>query len=248
MESSFSEACSPSFSRVFAESPARPSFTGNVTSALIQELDRWEERLEELFAGRPYDVYDAALTATISDFPVSIQPFRDMVRSYQLVERRSSSILLTLGGVVKPMHVLCSPLSCLAPVSNYKAHAPRRAPPTSVAPLRSCKPGMHVSCQQSLSAPQIDGMRMDLVKPRYETFDELYEYCYKVAGTVGLMTTPVMGIEPSYTVRCNVSLVPRSCHSHKCVSVLEENLGSILPRRRRLCWNRNEPAAHTCDL
>lgn len=45
---------------------------------------------------------------------------------------------------------------------------------------------------------QIDGMRMDLVKPRYDTFDELYEYCYKVAGTVGLMTTPVMGIDPSY--------------------------------------------------
>ena len=45
---------------------------------------------------------------------------------------------------------------------------------------------------------QIDGMRMDLVKPRYETFDELYEYCYKVAGTVGLMTTPVMGIDPAY--------------------------------------------------
>jgi len=45
----------------------------------MQELDRWEERLEELFAGRPYDIYDAALTATISNFPVSIQPFRDMV-------------------------------------------------------------------------------------------------------------------------------------------------------------------------
>ena len=46
---------------------------------LPQELDRWEERLEEVFDGRPYDVYDAALTATVSDFPVSIQPFRDMV-------------------------------------------------------------------------------------------------------------------------------------------------------------------------
>ena len=67
-------------------------------SALIQELDRWEERLEELFAGRPYDIYDAALTATISDFPVSIQPFRDMVRSYQLVERRISPTLLTVEG------------------------------------------------------------------------------------------------------------------------------------------------------
>lgn len=57
-------------------------------------------------------------------------------------------------------------------------------------------------------------MRMDLVKPRYETFDELYEYCYKVAGTVGLMTTPVMGIEPSYTVRYKASLV-RSCDYHQ---------------------------------
>lgn len=34
-----------------------------------------------MFDGRPYDVYDAALTATVSDFPVSIQPFRDMVRA-----------------------------------------------------------------------------------------------------------------------------------------------------------------------
>jgi phytoene synthase len=39
---------------------------------------------------------------------------------------------------------------------------------------------------------------MDLVKSRYETFDELYEYCYRVAGTVGLMSTPVMGIDDSY--------------------------------------------------
>jgi phytoene synthase len=42
----------------------------------------------------------------------------------------------------------------------------------------------------------VDGMRMDLVKTRYETFDELYEYCYRVAGTVGLMSVPVMGIQP----------------------------------------------------
>jgi len=36
---------------------------------------------------------------------------------------------------------------------------------------------------------------------RYKTYDELYGYCYKVAGTVALMTTPVMGINPEYTVR-----------------------------------------------
>ena len=74
------------------------------------------------FLFRPYDVLDAALTDTISRFPLDIQPFRDM----------------------------------------------------------------------------IEGMRMDLVKSRYETYDELYEYCYRVAGTVALMSMPVMGIEPSY--------------------------------------------------
>ena len=44
----------------------------------------------------------------------------------------------------------------------------------------------------------VDGMRMDLVKTRYQTFDELYEYCYRVAGTVGLMSVPVMGVDPNH--------------------------------------------------
>ncbi|MFS7945361.1 putative 15-cis-phytoene synthase [Helianthus anomalus] len=71
-------------------------------------LDRWEERLHDLFHGRPFDMLDAALTHT---------PFRDM----------------------------------------------------------------------------IEGMRMDIKKSRYENFQELYLYCYYVAGTVGLMSVPVMG-------------------------------------------------------
>jgi 15-cis-phytoene synthase len=41
----------------------------------------------------------------------------------------------------------------------------------------------------------IAGQRMDLHRSRYDTFEELKLYCYRVAGTVGLMTTPVMGID-----------------------------------------------------
>jgi len=41
----------------------------------------------------------------------------------------------------------------------------------------------------------IDGQRMDLKRNRYETFDDLYLYCYRVAGTVGLMSNAVLGIE-----------------------------------------------------
>ncbi|KAJ1385349.1 Trans-Isoprenyl Diphosphate Synthase, head-to-head [Sesbania bispinosa] len=83
-------------------------------------LDRWEQRLTDVFEGRPYDMYDAALSHTVSKYPVDIQPFKDM----------------------------------------------------------------------------IEGMRMDLRKSRYQNFDELYLYCYYVAGTVGLMSVPVMGIAP----------------------------------------------------
>lgn len=42
----------------------------------------------------------------------------------------------------------------------------------------------------------IAGQRMDLYLSRYETFEELQLYCYRVAGTVGLMSLPVMGVEP----------------------------------------------------
>ncbi|KAK4360884.1 hypothetical protein RND71_019836 [Anisodus tanguticus] len=92
----------------------------NASHITPQALDRWEARLEDIFNGRPFDMLDAALSDTVTRFPVDIQPFRDMV----------------------------------------------------------------------------EGMRMDLWKSRYKNFDELYLYCYYVAGTVGLMSVPIMGIAP----------------------------------------------------
>ncbi|KAG0486733.1 hypothetical protein HPP92_008828 [Vanilla planifolia] len=92
----------------------------NASHITPSALERWQARLEDLFAGTPYDMFDAALSDTVANFPVDIQPFKDMV----------------------------------------------------------------------------EGMRMDLTKCRYNNFDELYLYCYYVAGTVGLMSVPVMGIAP----------------------------------------------------
>uniref|UniRef100_A0A803QLH3 15-cis-phytoene synthase n=1 Tax=Cannabis sativa TaxID=3483 RepID=A0A803QLH3_CANSA len=92
----------------------------NASHITPKALDRWENRLSDLFEGRPFDMYDAALSHTVSKYPVDIQPFKDM----------------------------------------------------------------------------IEGMRLDLRKSRYNNFDELYLYCYYVAGTVGLMSVPVMGIAP----------------------------------------------------
>ncbi|MCX5894930.1 MAG: phytoene/squalene synthase family protein [Proteobacteria bacterium] len=39
----------------------------------------------------------------------------------------------------------------------------------------------------------IDGMYMDVHKSSYDNFDELYRYCYKVAGVVGLIMLKIFG-------------------------------------------------------
>ncbi len=82
-------------------------------------LGRWEAQLESIFAGCPVDEEDVALVDTLEQFPLDIQPFRDMIA----------------------------------------------------------------------------GQRMDLHRNRYDTFEDLELYCYRVAGTVGLMSTTVMGID-----------------------------------------------------
>lgn len=39
----------------------------------------------------------------------------------------------------------------------------------------------------------IDGVEMDLTTDRYQTFDDLYQYCYKVASVVGLVCIQIFG-------------------------------------------------------
>ena len=39
----------------------------------------------------------------------------------------------------------------------------------------------------------IDGMEMDITKTRYENFQELHDYCYRVAGVVGLIMLRIFG-------------------------------------------------------
>jgi 15-cis-phytoene synthase len=42
----------------------------------------------------------------------------------------------------------------------------------------------------------LDGVEMDVRGVCYDTFEELRGYCYRVAGTVGLLMTPVLGHTP----------------------------------------------------
>jgi phytoene synthase len=52
----------------------------------------------------------------------------------------------------------------------------------------------------------IKGMRMDLNKTRYENFDELYGYCYKVAAVIGLIMLKVFGCEDLKAEKAAVDL------------------------------------------
>lgn len=56
----------------------------------------------------------------------------------------------------------------------------------------------------------IDGVALDLTEPRYETFEDLYPYCYGVGSTVGLMSIEIFGYRSSgakqYAINLGVAL------------------------------------------
>lgn len=52
----------------------------------------------------------------------------------------------------------------------------------------------------------MEGVRMDLTIRRYETFQELYQYAYRVASTVGLMTSEVFGYDREEALEYAVDL------------------------------------------
>lgn len=62
--------------------------------------------------------------------------------------------------------------------------------------------------QLSLRPPLelLEGVRMDLDKRRYANFDELKLYCYRVASTVGLMASDVIGFEDSRALEYAINL------------------------------------------
>jgi 15-cis-phytoene synthase len=56
----------------------------------------------------------------------------------------------------------------------------------------------------------IDGVEMDLARARYETFDDLYDYCWHVASTVGLICVEIFGYRQpetrDYAVNLGIAL------------------------------------------
>lgn len=100
-----------------------------VENTMDADLETWNQRLDDIWANRPWDALDATLCDVRARYPsMSIEPYKDMIKG----------MVMDVPGL-----------------------------------------GQH----------------------RYATFEELYLYCYRVAGTVGLMTLPIMGTAPGFTVK-----------------------------------------------
>ena len=55
----------------------------------------------------------------------------------------------------------------------------------------------------------LEGIRMDLTIDRYATFTDLELYCYRVAGTVGLLSMKIIGYQPgaaAYAIKLGLAL------------------------------------------
>ncbi len=94
------------------------------------------------------------------------------------------------------------------------------------------------------------GLAMDVEFQRYETMDDLLLYCYRVAGTVGLMMCHVMGVADGRALRHAAHLGMAMQITNICRDVMEdwerrhiylpdEVIGA--PVARRLWEGRGEP-------
>jgi phytoene synthase len=70
----------------------------------------------------------------------------------------------------------------------------------------------------------IEGMAMDVGLVRYQTMDELLLYCYRAAGTVGLMMAHVMGVRDAGTLRRAADLGLAMQLTNICRDVAEDEL------------------------
>jgi 15-cis-phytoene synthase len=68
----------------------------------------------------------------------------------------------------------------------------------------------------------VEGMAMDVDAVRYHTFDRLLLYCYRVAGTVGLMMAHIMGVRERSALRRAVDLGIAMQLTNICRDVAED--------------------------
>lgn len=88
----------------------------------------------------------------------------------------------------------------------------------------------------------IVGMEMDLQQKRYTKFEDLVEYCYRVASTVGLMCIEIFGYKHSSTkdYAVNLGLAMQLTNILRDVKTDAENGRIYLPQEDMLRFNYTE--------
>jgi phytoene synthase len=84
--------------------------------------------------------------------------------------------------------------------------APRSDHPVLVAWIDTCE---QYQLPYELTCELLAGVAMDLSLQRYETFADLWIYCYRVASVVGLLSMRIIGFEPgaeAYAIRLGIAL------------------------------------------
>lgn len=91
-------------------------------------------------------------------------------------------------------------------VAQINRPAPPLDQPVLIAWTDACE-RYQLSCE--LTNELLAGVAMDLSIQRYETFAELWVYCYRVASVVGLLSMRIIGFEPGaevYAIRLGIAL------------------------------------------
>jgi phytoene synthase len=91
----------------------------------------------------------------------------------------------------------------------------------------------------------IDGMAMDIGRVRYQTFEQLLPYCYRVAGTVGVMMAHIMGVRDAETLRraAELGMAMQLTNISRDVAEDEERDRVYVPRDLWVAADRPPPAS-----
>lgn len=177
-----------------------------------------EDRRDSRFAAAPMSA-SALSTIDVASTRVNLPPLRsdaklrDAYAYCQDVTRRSSSNFYYAFRLLPPerRESLCAVYAFCRFVDDIADDAGRRDPAGLLARWREelarvydgdpTHPIGHALADTARRFPiaqqhfldLIRGVELDLTRRRYATFDELYEYCYLVASTVGLVCIEVFG-------------------------------------------------------
>jgi phytoene synthase len=153
------------------------------------------------------------MAITSVTFPISLQPAyteaERVIRNHSKTFHMASSLMpLEQRRAIRALYGFCRATddlvdrqgATLAEVEAWRARV--------IAPVHESDPAVlkvwkwtrqYYNVDPRYESELIDGVCMDLERSTYATWEELQRYCYGVASTVGLLSTPIIGLVKGIT-------------------------------------------------